>query len=144
MKKNHFNLSSITLIIAMTTMLYFLFLLAHEPRILEIESPMPVDKKVYKIGDTIYYTQKYCKYKNLKVIDSQRTLTDGYSFSLPELKPAILPLGCGKTTIDAPIVLPEGVSLDENFRIIITLTYQVNPFKTKTLQFYSEEFKIVK
>jgi len=142
MKKSY--LSGATLLIAMSTMVYFLYLLAYNPKIIEIDSPMKVDKKVYKIGDTLFYTQKYCKYKNFKIIDFERTLVDGYSFSLPEAKPATLPLGCGETTRDVQIVLPNGVNLEEDFRIIITITYQVNPFKTQTVQFYSDKFKIIK
>lgn len=131
---------------AIVMVLYVGYLLTEDPKdVFTINGVMMVDKKEYHVGDVVSYMFQYCKGKNYEVIESQKVLEDGYSILLPNnVDNLSFPVGCYTGVGTAPLVVPDDIPKGHNYRVVLNITYRINPFKTKTVKFETEEFKIIK
>lgn len=143
---NFFKYIGLVAIFSAFAFITFVFIsLNTEPEVIEVKQPMRLLKKEYKVGEILTYEIDYCKKKNYQVISFERALVDGYTYRLPDTtNNSVLPVGCGVTKIDVPLIVPNNISTDYKYRIVVTITYQINFFRTKVSQFQTEEFTLKK
>jgi hypothetical protein len=106
---------------------------------------MTIKEKEHKQGETLNYTINYCKTKNYEVAKFERSLVGTYIYKLPDIntKGIILPIGCGE--LYSPVYIPiiSGIDTSKPYRIVVTITYKMNPLKTEIKQFETEEFYLL-
>ena len=103
-------------------------------------SPFPVDKKVYKVGDTLIYKAEYCKYSNINPTVT-RYFNDGIVYMLSSNPAFIKPTGCSVANVQ--IKVPDTL-LPDTYKIQINYSYKVNPIRTVDVQAETDRFEITK
>lgn len=103
------------------------------------KQPYKVINKVVKQGDLLLYEMDYCKYTNI-IPTVHRQFIDGIIYSTPE-STAQLKKGCGIiiNSVRVPITLPPG-----DYYMKAVVTFQVNPIRTISKEFLTEQFKVIK
>lgn len=88
-------------------------------------------------GDDLVYTVHVCKLKPLMSVWS-RQIIDTVEWSLPDERTS-LPLGCGTHTLfqQVPQVLVDG-----KYRLVIVVSYPINPLRTSVYRFESDPFEV--
>lgn len=131
--------------IGIMIVVYIGYLLLQDPdNVFTVRTPMLVTQKEYRVGDVVQYMFEYCKGKDYGIIDTQKILEDGYSILLPTNVDNIhFPVGCYTGVGTAPLVVPDDIPKNHNYRVVINITYRINPLKTKTIKIFTEEFKII-
>ena len=119
----------------------YLYAFDQNPASEVFNSPVPVDKDVYHIGDSIYATIEYCRYTQVPHI-RHLAFEDTLVFYLPPESVVGLPLGCGKLKVLIAVVpnsLPPGT-----YRIVGRTEYRVNFLATRYTDAYTETFQVIK
>ena len=124
--------------IMMAMIAYWLF---RPVTVLVVKNPqaVKVDKQVYQAGDRLIYSLDYCKHEAIPGTIS-RALVDGIRISYVAFYNN-LPKGCGVTN-NADLVIPEFVGTG-TYHIEATATYRINPLKTVSTTWRSEDFQVV-
>lgn len=108
--------------------------------IIEFNKQVTVDKKEYRPGDRIVYDLSYCKKVNMTGT-VYRSLLNGTRTSFTPMTNS-LPVGCRQVKVN-DLVIPE-YSDEGLYHLEATVEYKVNPIRTFTASWKSEEFKIIK
>ncbi len=109
-------------------------------KVAEFNSPIQVDKTVYRPGERITYTLDYCKYKdiggtiNRALVNSTRTVFTEITGNMA--------IGCRVTKV-SDLVIPDYMD-DGDYHIEASIEYQVNPIRTEIVKWQTEQFKIIK
>lgn len=129
---------------------YFAYLLLYTPVYFETDQPFKLEKKEYRIGETLTYTSKYCKYREYIPLRVTRNLVDGYVYPLPSQSESSaslsnFPIGCKEIQVDVPLQVPMRVLTGKanEYHIEIVIDYQINPLKTETKKFVTEKFTLL-
>lgn len=138
-KVEHWYIYTTSMFVLFSCML-FAFWLIFPLKVNTTQSPVIVDKQVYRPGDRITYTLSYCKYKNMpgtvyrSLVNSTRTTFTAISGSLPT--------GCHMIRV-SDLVIPDYTD-DGLYHIEGYTEYKVNPIRTIKSSWQTEEFMIVK
>jgi hypothetical protein len=146
-------LKNIHIIISYTILLLcFLFFLVatywylQDQTVLEyINSPFPLEKKEYYIGEPIRYDVKWCKYKELpaevqlrlQAISENRVITN---YTLESFTSTNVGIGCDFRTV-ASINIPDYIK-EGFYKIEHTVIYQINPLKKEIVNGETDLFLI--
>lgn len=97
-----------------------------------------VTPKEVRAGDTVYLTYQFCKYGNPQSAKVRRYLKDELIYFLPTIESNVQP-GCQdyKVGLDIPKNLPP-----DKYTYNVEIEYRVNPIKTSTYYFTSDEFVV--
>lgn len=88
-------------------------------------------------GDDLVYTMQVCKRIPLGSVWS-RQIVDTVEWALPDERTS-LPIGCGTYTLFQTV--PQ-VLVDGRYRLVIMVTYDVNPLRTVVYRFESDAFEV--
>lgn len=133
-------LSLASLGLAFITILIFFYWLFYPYKVMEAKSPAKVLTPIVHAGDRLVFINEACKYMPL-VATTTRQIIDNVVINLPEIK-GNMPVGCHKME-NKNIIIPDFMDTGEA-KVLITNTYQVNPFRTVSYTYETEVFKIVK
>lgn len=97
-----------------------------------------VEPKVVTAGQTIYLIYSFCKHGKPQSAKVRRYLKDELVYFLPTLESNVQP-GCQdhKVGLDIPKNLPP-----DKYTYNVEIEYRVNPIKTSTYYFTSDEFVV--
>jgi hypothetical protein len=140
------HISYFTIALTIACVGYLSFLLLYPVNHIDVKQPMAVDKKVYRIGDTVTYTIDFCKYNNYEIIDLKRFLVNGYLYPLPNDLQNITdtPIGCHKADVHVPLIVPDTIEDAKAYTIKVVIVRKVNFIRTETETYVTEPFKIIK
>lgn len=119
----------------------FIYWLFQPVDIIKSKSPFPLVKKEYKKGEILEYISDYCKYTDQIPIQVKRQLIDGYAYDLPVSTNTNFPKGCGNIHVPVPLYIPMIIPAGK-YHIRVYATYQINPLKTYTYVWDTEEFEL--
>lgn len=117
---------------------YVVFCLVYPYKVVDINGDVKIIGTNLKSGDVLEYEVDYCKYMDLSPT-VYRKLVDGVIYNLNSTS-ARTPTGCNKAIIHAGHIPDIGAGV---YHLEITNVYQVNPFRTITVNFKSNTFNIV-
>lgn len=142
--KQYFDWLLLSVIIIMTLSLVagiYLYTFHENPPAEISNLPLPVDKAVYHVGDTIFGTIDYCNYTNAPVT-MYVSFVDDLLFTIPTHISAGAPPGCSKIygkIVTIPLALPPGT-----YYLISKNEYKVNFLVTRYIEWYSVSFEVIK
>lgn len=118
--------------------------LIHPYGLPQITQPMPIENenKTIAIGEPIKMTLRVDKPREMTPAISQRNLTcnDG---NLVTLAGGIIPIPIGNYTIHSSnYILPPKVAKGSICKFNFVNTYKLNPLRSETITYSSEEFKV--
>ncbi len=93
--------------------------------------------KEVEAGGIFEYSVKYCKYMNKPALLDKK-FVDGLIFHVPQ-KILNQPTGCGVD--DIAMEVPE--FFDGEYHLDVIVTYQVNPIRTESVSFRTDDFLVV-
>jgi len=100
-------------------------------------------KDVYERGDQVEVLWKFCKNTN-ESAELKGNLVNGFTHYMPTIV-GVRPPGC-YDGLDAIGYIPPNIPKEhanDDFHIVLEGTYRINPIKTKTYRFTTNEFKIL-
>lgn len=131
---------AISVLISMQLSIFLVaFWLLYPYKLIEFNQPYAtVTNKVISTGDFLEYTLDYCKYTKLDA-EIHRSFIDGVIYLTTD-GIADVKEGCGKQKIRmyVPRAMAEG-----KYRLLITREYHVNPIRTVTIRYLTEEFEVL-
>jgi len=133
--------SMATVLLAIVMVLYVLFYSFFPFRTVEYtQMPFPVlnENKVVRAGEELRYQVGYCRYTDLPT-RSARSLQNDFIYTLPSVE-VKSPVGCN-TSIT--IVLIPKETFPGKYKLVSTLTWEINAFRTIIKQVETEEFTII-
>lgn len=91
-----------------------------------------------RVGDQLVYVVDSCKYLKVTGIVS-RSFVDGVRYPSITSSGIVKP-GCSKTkvAIQVPNYVVPGI-----YHVDLSVQYQINPFRTDTYNFYTENFEVI-
>jgi hypothetical protein len=117
---------------AIFLLLYISYLLLAPAKILDVKEPLPVSPTRVEAGAVVNLKLNYCKYKNA---DSHITIDFIGDAVIPSLSTTRqFPVGCHNRVL--PISVPASTP-DGQYKIHLTIVYQVNPLHEETYSFDS-------
>lgn len=123
---------------------YFIDGIYYQPPLISYDIIVSTDKKIYKVGESVYVTGNYCfgRDRDNAVIKGW-TFVDGLIYSVPNFTSYIAyKKGCQTITAyvtDIPKALPLGI-----YHLEGTLTYEVNKARTMVYPRKTNTFEIIK
>ncbi len=138
MNKVFYYASIATIISAIVFLVYFFYCLFFPFKAIDFNGKFTVDNKNLKPGETLYYNVDYCKYTD-KPAHISKFLADGIYYPLPPTESNFEP-GCHviKRSMQIPGELPPG----NEYHLIVTTTYHLNPFRDVSVTAQTENFNI--
>lgn len=97
-----------------------------------------VEPKLVKAGDTTYLIYSFCKNGKPQSAKVRRYLKDELVYFLPTLESNVQP-GCQDYRV--PLDIPKNLPPDK-YTYNVEIEYRVNPIKTNTYYFTSDEFVV--
>ena len=112
------------------------------------ESPQPYkvlnENKIVKIGDDLIYEAEYCKYRDYIPTRVNRSLVDGFTYDLPVSTSNNFTKGCHTVAVTVPMIVPASFPVNHKYRLHIAIDYKLNPFRTESRTFDTEDFILIK
>lgn len=139
MKIHNHNLITFAFGIAVIAWFILMFWWFFPYKIIKHNDPYGVVPKENHQGGVLMYEMDYCKYTDVMPTVS-RQFVDGIIYVVTASGIG-LKKGCGKVTVEIPIPknLPVGT-----YHLKTILTYQVNPIRTITSEYVTENFTVIK
>ncbi len=136
------HVGTLALIIVSLAFLMLMYVLYWPVRTLEPRTqPYHVVIKTISPGNPILYEVDSCKYVNLPSLTTRELLSDANTrVNLPSSTTNVRP-GCSKVLVSStnvPMGTPPG-----RYRLNITLSYQINSFRTEVVRVSTERFDVV-
>jgi hypothetical protein len=139
-----YGLSWITILATLVTMsgCYYLYFFDGNPPIDYLNAPFPVDRAVYRPGDTITMLVKYDRHVSAPVTRSVY-LNDSYPIPLELTQDGeIMPVGTG-TVLLTYVIPPSYVPAQgDDYHLSGTSSYHVNFLRDRVVTWESEDFRI--
>lgn len=135
------SLMLLSLLIAFLTVGLALFWIIYPYNPLVVKSAV-VDPNKVETGDAIFLTIDYCKRAGVGERVNRYLQGNNKVIQLPPVDlEANTSRGCNK--VEIPIRLPDDI-IPDLYKLHYVVDYKVNPIRTETIEFYSEEFEVVK
>jgi len=141
MRKNFDSILLVGIALVGIAMVVVTYLSAfHENPASEIfNSPMPVDRLVYRAGDNIIGKINYCRYTNV-AFDTSISFVNNIILDTPTRHATGAPVGCGTVfgvLATVPDALPPG-----RYHLVGKNEYRVNFLATRTTEWSTVEFEV--
>lgn len=109
-------------------------------KVIEVKTPQPlaVQEKQIQAGDTIHYNLDFCKYTTAPTY-TIRQLVDHDMFFYGLQIVSNLPPGCRSSV--SSFLIPKDVP-PGTYHIVVTALYKLNPLRTYTLSYQTQEFTV--
>lgn len=125
---------------------YMSYLLFYPIKYFDTEQPYKVlnANKTVKVGEDLVYEATYCKYIDYIPQRVQRSLVNGFIYDLPISTSGNFPKGCHTVVVSVPMIVPPSLPINHQYKLSISVQYQLNPFRIANRTFISETFTLIK
>lgn len=132
-----FSLSAI--LMAIFTLLVFYYWAIAPVNVLDVNNPVPVEKKMVAGGDTQILDFSFCKNLDVKGDVEWSLISNKNIILLPSYEDTLR--STCMTKVRAPVILPFVIHSDI-YHFHYSTVYHVNPIRTVMVQFDSQSFEI--
>jgi len=109
-------------------------------KIIEINSPIPLENTQLKKGDTISMIVDYCRYTDAPVITRATLVGEDYIHTYPSTETRF-PAGCDRVVNSSRAVPLDAPPIP--LVLHLNLDYEINPLRHYRVTFVTEEFQVV-
>ena len=138
---NHLLLTLLALVAVFLVTGIYLYAFDQNPATVITNSPMPVDRAVYRAGDPILATIEYCRYTKVP-FTTYISFSDTLIFDIPPREAVGAPVGCG--TVQGKLAVTPDNLPPGNYHLVGKNVYQVNFMAFRVTDWYTVEFEVVK
>lgn len=132
--------------IGLSIVIAFVIMTLYPYKTLEVNvQPMPVIRETYMVGEKVEYRVDYCRYTEGSaevsrfIVKHDQSITTGEKRLLGTLT-SNFPTGCD-LVVASTQPIPENTA-DGRYFIEVVVKYKINPFRTITNTFVTEDFEI--